>query len=363
MSSEETSEDEDETTTVTEEEVGEELVQSKNYQFKEDLYEFALCAIIRDVNLLSHDQNNKDPTKKHHKGLRIARIVFSGAMLAFNIALQIYIIIQVKRLVSARAVNNIRNVYSQYQETMYGKEHTYMTVNGKYRGLDGFFTLENFGTLDQIQKLQICQVSLSQPCFLAVVLFIWTLTCFGEIGTGLNLFYYLVVRLPTIDTMAEAVKLEEEVDEEGGTKVASLGRIVVGLTATMKAFVVVGVLFPMVGIACVLLWLGCRWLLATNNFASVMLNAVALEFIFLLKDLMYNTVISDRNKVDVERTTVSHGGHTHTTYVSVHSKSLWIVAALVWTLAYIYKMQVVLPGYNWDVHDVCQDFIGNMTAV
>ena len=46
----------------------------------------------------------------------------------------------------------------------------------------------------------------------------------------------------------------------------------------MKAIITFLVLLPRFGIACYLLWLGCRWLTATNNFADLILNAVALEF-------------------------------------------------------------------------------------
>jgi len=53
------------------------------------------------------------------------------------------------------------------------------------------------------------------------------------------------------------------------------------------------VLLPRLLMSGVLLWLGCRWLLATPNFADLVLNAVALEFILTLKaGIVINSVFS-----------------------------------------------------------------------
>merc|ERR1719324_47455 len=57
-------------------------------------------------------------------------------------------------------------------------------------------------------------------------------------------------------------------------------------------------------IACVLLFLGCRWLLATNRFADLILNAVALEFILLLKETTYLLLVPKRNQLELGTTTI-----------------------------------------------------------
>merc|ERR1719343_1737994 len=76
------------------------------------------------------------------------------------------------------------------------------------------------------------------------------------------------------------------------------------LTVYMKGVIVFLVLLPRLLITLVLTWLGCRWLLATTNFADLILNAVALEFILLMKDALYGTLMTRKNKADVTTTKI-----------------------------------------------------------
>merc|ERR1712176_379884 len=77
-------------------------------------------------------------------------------------------------------------------------------------------------------------------------------------------------------------------------------RIVVGLAPVVKVGIIGGIVMPQLAISCFLLWLGCRWLIATNNFQELVLNAAALEFIYTLKDLIFKTMVSERSKMDME---------------------------------------------------------------
>lgn len=340
---------------------GEEVVTYENLNFREDLYEFAACALIRDVALLSHTKSGGTKQhQKHNRGLRRSRVFFCALMLYGNIFTQVFLIEEVKRLISSMAVNHIRDIYSDYELAMYGEGNTVLTVNGKHRGIAGYMKPGNFETIDETTKMEVCQIPLSQPYFLAVILFIWSLTCIGEISNSLALFYSLVVRLPTVASMTEAVQVEGKQDEESPDETGGCNRLVVGLTCGMKIFISISIILPQLAIACVLLWLGCRWLLATNSFADVMLNAVALEFIFLLKDLLYRTVVSDRNKMDVERTAIKVGETTRTSTASIFLKTGWVPVTLLWVVVYMRKLQAVLPQYRWDVHVICEAFLAKV---
>merc|ERR1719284_459601 len=81
-------------------------------------------------------------------------------------------------------------------------------------------------------------------------------------------------------------------------------KVVNGLTWAVKGTILVLVLLPRFVITCALLWLGCRWLAATNDFSDLVLNAVALEFLLMLKDLLYYVLVPDRNKRDLQHTEV-----------------------------------------------------------
>merc|ERR1712129_387955 len=117
----------------------------------------------------------------------------------------------------------------------------------------------------------------------------------------------------------------------------------------VKAVIVVMVIIPQLAITSVLLWLGSRWLTATEDFTDLLLNAVALEFIFQLKDLLYRTVVSTRSMQDMEHTEIAgHREPVEANVVNVFDSLLWVPVAVGWCFAYVFVLQQVLPHYNWD---------------
>merc|ERR1712194_405921 len=186
---------------------------------------------------------------------------------------------------------------------MYGsnESHTSLTTNGKHRGIHEFFQPELFGELPESLKSQVCNIPLSQPSFFFVVMFVWTLTCIGEIKKVNDLFLSLVVAMPTSDTMEKAL-VRDINDEDGDGDVNE--QVIVHLTAGVKSFLSCCILLPRLLMTSYLLFLGCRWLAATNDFSDLVLNAVALEFVVFLKDLLYHALVPDRNKHDVQNTEI-----------------------------------------------------------
>lgn len=93
--------------------------------------------------------------------------------------------------------------------------------------------------------------------------------------------------------------MEDAVEEGDGET-----QTVVGLTKTVKAAITVICLIPRWIIDIYILWLGCRWLAATPSFGDLLLNAVALEFIVLLKDAFYTGIMPDRTKRATQNTLI-----------------------------------------------------------
>lgn len=108
-----------------------------------------------------------------------------------------------------------------------------------------------------------------------------------------DLFVRLILATPTITSMRDAV-----VESDGECE------IIVGLTRPIKAMLMSTCILPRYVIDVYLLWLGCRWLAATPSFGDLLLNAVALEFILLLKDTLYAGVVPDRNKRATQNTLI-----------------------------------------------------------
>merc|ERR1712098_271504 len=112
-------------------------------------------------------------------------------------------------------------------------------------------------------------------------------------------------------------------------------------------------------------WVGCRWLLATNNFADLILNSVALEFILCFKDVLYLALVSRRSMIDLENTTIRPAQRQEPESLRILVGTMsWAFSAGIWVLIFMgfsygdyhfNGIQQVLRNYKWDVHDVCAD--------
>jgi len=191
--------------------------------------------------------------------------------------------------------------------------------------------------------------------FFFVIMFIWTLTCIGEIKKVNDLFYFLVVAMPTAASM-EGALVVDTTDEDGDGLVNE--KVIVHLTWPVKLFMSCLILLPRLLMSSYLLFLGCRWLAATNDFTDLVLNAVALEFVVFLKDLLYNSLVPDRNKRDLQHTEIkAPTSKQPASYWIFLGTFLWGAVAALWCLTYMFWLQRVLPEYQWDVRAVCRKWL------
>lgn len=134
--------------------------------------------------------------------------------------------------------------------------------------------------------------------------------------------------------------------------------VIVGLTVPVKVTLSMVLFLPRILVDLYLLWLGCRWLCATPSFEDVILNAVALEFILVLNNVVFSTVVPLQSVIDTRNTQIlPYQKEVAPTGRSVLAAFAWGIASMVWVLLYMYLLQAVLPQYRWDVRDVCIDFL------
>lgn len=173
---------------------------------------------------------------------------------------------------------------------------------------------------------------------------IWTLTVVGELKWCVEHVQW-IHNLPN-KSLRRAVKKCDDDEAE-----------VVGLPRNMKLCLVVLVI-PRALIAVVLLWLGCRWLASTTDFGNLLANSVALEFVVGLNSMLYDKLMSEKNKSEAERLKlrVEHGNGEGVQVVSVMSylgSFVWGMIAVLFVYLYMFKLQMVIPGYQWDVKGPC----------
>jgi hypothetical protein len=308
----------------------------------EDTYGMGIAAIIKDSYWIVHGQG---PT-----AARVLQFLSAIALIVFTVGLQGYFIWHLGELVTAPAVTHARHIYEQYEVAMYAPGHLYNNTAGHLRGVDGpkgpYFRPENFDDLPKDLKDSACAIPFSQPGFFAAVLIIWTLTVVNNLKRVTELMYHFIWITPTVSSVTQMMKQ----DDHNHT-------IVKGVTCPIKCVLITLVGIPRILMNTVLLWNGSRYLAATFSFADLLLNAIALEFILLLKDLLWTVVISDRNKREVAN--MRYFARERVGRVSGFNyleSWFWLLLSILYVGMY-FNFQQTLPQYNWDVRDVCKDYL------
>eukprot|EP00928_Gymnodinium_smaydae_P037991 TRINITY_DN26300_c0_g1_i1.p1 TRINITY_DN26300_c0_g1~~TRINITY_DN26300_c0_g1_i1.p1 ORF type:complete len:522 (-),score=100.46 TRINITY_DN26300_c0_g1_i1:113-1678(-) len=327
---------------------GGDIIKEEAQPLEEDLYGIAIASLVRDTKVIS--QNT--PTKM----LRISRVLSTILLVCFCVTLQIFLLQQLKFLVSAVSVTEIRALYSKYEVIMYGNntDNLFKTPNGFWRGIPKHFNASLFELVSEEDKEQVCRIPLSQPTFLMCLLLIWAFTVTADVRGCCELAFKLVWTTPTVASMEESTEDREE-EQDGVT--------VVGLTKTLKASMVLLIFLPRVAVDLFLLYLGCRWLTATPSFEDLLLNAVALEFILILQEIMVRVLVSQRNRYEASVTYVLPVAKERPFSPKVITGTFaWGVVAIIFVLLYMYKLQQVLPMYNWDVRAVCMSYLEELAS-
>eukprot|EP00929_Paragymnodinium_shiwhaense_P061625 TRINITY_DN30800_c0_g1_i1.p1 TRINITY_DN30800_c0_g1~~TRINITY_DN30800_c0_g1_i1.p1 ORF type:complete len:507 (+),score=83.06 TRINITY_DN30800_c0_g1_i1:52-1572(+) len=321
-------------------------------EVEQDTYGFAMVSLIRDIQ---HLQAGTGGT-----GLRNSRIMMAIGLLTFTFGLQVFITLQVKQFVTAKWVYGIRRDYEAYQLHMYGEDpdaytigagHPIFPVYAGRRGNPGYFMPGNFVSLDEGIKESVCNIPFSHFPFFICVLLIWSLTCIMEVRLTLSSFRSLILNTKNAQSMKDAlIDLDPDIDDEDPEN----RWVVDGLTISVKLAITFLILIPRLLLVCFLMWLGCRFLAATNDLGEMVLNAVALEFVLLIKDLLYATVVPDRNKREIEKVHVRPSSKIdYASYWSYLGTFSWLYVAIAWVMYYIFLIQMVLPQYRWDVRPIC----------
>jgi len=336
-------------------------IEHRNCQdgFDEDIYGLAIISLVRDLHVsltVNAGHSARLSRERDVQTLRASRSIMSVLMVLLNVGMQVFLLYSVRMYVTEDAVQKIQKAYDSYELHMYGNNlsHVTLTYGGSPRGVYEYFEPDNFKTVEEGMKKIVCAIPLSQPWFFMVILLIWTLTCMSQIKASVEMVARLIVNLPVVDSMADAVEIHEDDPQQVTIR---------GLTRIMKCVIVIVILIPRVLTTFFLLWLGCRWLAATTNFGDTIQNAVALEFILLIKDMIYSTVVPDRSKRELQNTSIATPFKSESaSYMSLLGTFLWGVQSCLWCYWYIFCFQAVLPEYNWDVRDLCHPYLAEIHA-
>merc|ERR1712003_469469 len=131
-----------------------------------------------------------------------------------------------------------------------------------------------------------------------------------------------------------------------------------------------GVVTPKVGIAIFLLYMGLQWLTATETYGGLILNALALQFIVHVDEILYIAFYPQAFKDMVEGSTIEIPARDHTREAKQRTQFVNFVVNIISTVLiafgvflYFHYFQTVLPNFEYDIHEPCAEFLDGLRTL
>jgi len=318
-------------------EIGE--LEEKVLDIPEDAYGAGMLALVRDVWRIYRGEE---------VCVSLVCSVLSLGLLILNLVLQFAILLYVYIYVVRTAMRTVQVQFAHFRTHVHNAE--------------GEFQLELWEDYDELRKKRLCQIPLSDLKFYYSVITCWTLTCMREVKSAHRLFHD-VAAMPVCSTSAEMIEHKSDGSEE---KI-----FIVKLTCFTRTLLVLFICVPKFLISIALLWLGCQWLSATTSFTELVLNAVAMEFIINIDEVVYEAMLprwyqrqvadidflsrtySTVPKAERERAAMWHGTKRTLSY---------LLASVLWVSVFSQVLQQVLPIDFSEIGTHCRAYIVQSTT-
>jgi len=264
------------------------------------------------------------------------RTGFALACLVVNIVLQYLLLWFVLKYVCNPAVAKLQTLYKAYHASCFAEDGTFMEV--KWHNFE--------------YRQELCDMALSEPAFVGTMLMIWVSRMLGEFRSVV----YLVRSIESIPKVPHQSLMINLYESELGTI-----HEIVGLTHRVCFCLHLFITVPQFGINLWLTYMGVRWLASTVSFSDLILNALALQFIveideILLRSLYPERMISalQRAKFAPPRTRLSPEEDQIDLKKRYHQAIVATVSVFLIVLIYLVGLQQVLPHFSWDVNsNIC----------
>eukprot|EP00931_Biecheleriopsis_adriatica_P093155 TRINITY_DN66900_c0_g1_i1.p1 TRINITY_DN66900_c0_g1~~TRINITY_DN66900_c0_g1_i1.p1 ORF type:complete len:383 (+),score=27.74 TRINITY_DN66900_c0_g1_i1:35-1150(+) len=302
------------------------------------VYAFTAATLVRDYVKIAQGFKNSSPV------LRVLRITYACITVILALYLQFFILYAVWNYLCQPQVEAVKKEYSDVEKALYGNEvqkNSYGFWRAAHAGITP--SMEGFYSLPEERQISTCQLPFAHRVFSVTMLLVWTLTCVAQIRKTLELCKSLLLYTPT--TTLDSCLYEEE---DSTT--------IIGLTAPLKILLTVVVLLPQLLTSVLLNYMGCRWLLATDQLNDFVLNTLALEFVTVLPELLFRTLATKRSMHMTATTFIMDIPLGDLSVNGVIGSLAWLLASVTWVCVYFFRLQQVLPDYQWDIIAVCSQF-------
>lgn len=282
------------------------------------------------------------------------RAVLSTLTWAANLALQGGMLYWIATMVTLPAVRSAQNLYASYRTISYNSA--------------GQFDETRFQDLED--KSETCQIAMSSHIFLAAIIFLWASQMFKELRQVYRRFRDLN-SLPALPAgLADEYMCQRITSGEGVFQQRKY--VFCCLTNRTYYSILACVTIPKVLVSLGLMILGSVWLTASESFADLILNALALEFVTGIDELMFlvflparlSSTLSDffiavpQLEEENEDADVANRKEMRAAY---KRSGVFLFLVLTYTIVFVI-FQPVIPRFAWDLQKGCEAYLAQVNV-
>lgn len=298
-----------------------------------DAWHMGIVCIVKDL---------AEMIDGHFSAFKLLRFCFCFATLILNVIFQFLLLREVWVHIVRPGVHTVQGNYREYHKSVFD--------------VAGAVIPGAWDNLDEATQTEICHTSLSAPVFLYAIITLWVIRMVQEFRETDQLRRNISA-LPVLPAGIAALDMVHERpsdDDEGINEV-------IALNASTRFFIYVLIVIPKFLVCLVLLFLGCRWLVSTASFSDLILNALALEFILNIDELIFTALFPVTAVKEVEIVKFAYAKGKDLSNKDKEAVKTWGYARSILMLIFVlffvglYQnvLQQILPGYTYDITDNC----------
>lgn len=318
-----------------------------NSDLPQNMWGVTILVLVEDLPLM---------VAREYSMVKLLKCAYFFALSIANVSVQVMLVHWGRMFITAPSVNQIQGHYLKFHQEMFNN--------------DGEFNDDLWGSFEH--KASLCEAAMSQAPFLCTMLMLWTLRILIEVkevlllakdlwdipslpdGCGLADMTINDFDISSTDITDRTSRITEGPQDKPANRIIALTR---GVRFSLYAFVVL----PRLGIALYLLVMGCQWLSSTEGLQDLILNALAMEFIFDIDELIFEALfpklvrdVLEASQLEIIEDT-KHSWNDRLV-PGIFFNLLCGSLATGWVLSYYFYLEQVLPNYGYDLKSLCYDY-------
>jgi hypothetical protein len=295
-----------------------------------DMWGVSMLVIIRDSVEIS---------KCSFSAHSAIRTLFSLFGVCVNLWLQFTILWYVQQYIVDQAVHNAQVNYRKYHSEVFNLDASFnITAWKAWKG----------------PYMDLCNMSVSMINFTFAVIFLWTATMIGEVR-GIERLIRDILAIERTDG-GKLDTVEEKCNDEGEISEVHIVRI----SLIARVALIVLVIIPKVAIACILWFVGCRWLCGTESFSDLILNALALAFVIEVDEMVFECFapktlqdwITMTSMVNFKKE-IGAAARNSAAIMGYLRSFAYLIICAAWSYIYLNYLQTVIPDFQHDITMHC----------